>query len=174
MKTNYMPRLQSKCLPVRAQGVILDNVIIGPEGQLLINEILDYCDYKGEVLSILISDTNPEAVKKALDNLKSDSDFHGDRDAALARSRADWLHGMNLTRLYTKMAEKNGYSGGSLRIGRVKTPVTALVVRRDEAIESFTPKPFLVNLRANIKVSSGSNNLFNSTLKLKDKQEGFS
>ena len=137
------------------------------EGQLLIDEILEYCGYKGEVLRILISDTNPEAVKKALDNLKPDSEFHGDRDAALARSRADWLHGMNLTRLYTKMAEKNGYNSGPLRIGRVKTPVTALVVRRDEAIEAFTPKPFWV-IRANIQVSKGS---FNATWKPKDEQQ---
>ena len=138
------------------------------EGQLLIDEILEYCGYKGEVLRILISDTNPEAVKKALNNLKPDSDFHGDRDAALARSRADWLHGMNLTRLYTKMAERNGYSGAPLRIGRVKTPVTALVVRRDEAIEAFTPKPFWI-IRANIEVANGS---FYATWKPKDEQQG--
>ena len=129
------------------------------EGQLLIDEILDFCGYKGEILRILISDTNPEAVKKALDNLKPDSDFHGDRDAALARSRADWLHGMNLTRLYTKLAEKNGYNGKPLRIGRVKTPVTALVVRRDETIEAFVPKPFWA-IKANIQVKDGS---FNAT-----------
>ena len=138
------------------------------EGQLLIDEILDYCGYKGEVLRILISDTNPEAVRKALDNLKPDSDFHGDRDAALARSRADWLHGMNLTRLYTKLAEKNGYNGSPLRIGRVKTPVTALVVRRDEVIEAFTPKPFWV-IKADIALDNGS---FNATWKPKDTQEG--
>ena len=138
------------------------------EGQLLIDEILDYCGYKGKVLRILISDTNPEAVKKALDNLKPDSDFHGDRDAALARSRADWLHGMNLTRLYTKMAERNGYNGGPLRIGRVKTPVTALVVRRDEAIEAFTPKPFWV-VKARISVHHGS---FFATWKPHDEQDG--
>ena len=138
------------------------------EGQLLIDEILEFCGYKGEVLRILISDTNPAAVKKALDNLKPDSDFHGDRDAALARSRADWLHGMNLTRLYTKMAEKNGYRGGPLRIGRVKTPVTALVVRRDEAIEAFTPKPFYI-IKADISVQNGS---FKATWKPNDKQEG--
>ena len=138
------------------------------EGQLLIDEILDYCGYKGKVLRILISDTNPEAVKMALDNLKPDSDFHGDRDAALARSRADWLHGMNLTRLYTKMAERNGYNGGPLRIGRVKTPVTALVVRRDEAIEAFTPKPFWV-VKAQVSVPHGS---FFATWKPKDKQDG--
>ena len=135
---------------------------------MLIDEILDYCGYKGEVLRILISDTNPEAVKNALDNLKPDSDFHGDRDAALARSRADWLHGMNLTRLYTKMAEKNGYNGGPLRIGRVKTPVTALVVRRDETIEAFTPKPFWV-VKAQISVAKGS---FLATWKPKDVQQG--
>ena len=138
------------------------------EGQLLIDEILDYCGYKGKVLRILISDTNPEAVKKALDNLKPDSDFYGDRDAALARSRADWLHGMNLTRLYTKMAERNGYNGGPLRIGRVKTPVTALVVRRDEAIDAFTPKPFWL-VKANISVQNGT---FSATWKPKDVQDG--
>ena len=138
------------------------------EGQLLIDEILDFCGYKGEILRILISDTNPEAVKKALDNLKPDSDFYGDRDAALARSRADWLHGMNLTRLYTKMAERNGYNGGPLRIGRVKTPVTALVVRRDEAIETFIPKPFWI-LKAEISVANGS---FKATWKPKEEQQG--
>ena len=138
------------------------------EGQLLIDEILEFCSYKGKVLRILISDTNPEAVKKALDNLKPDSDFHGDRDAALARSRADWLHGMNLTRLYTKLAEKNGYSGGPLRIGRVKTPVTALVVRRDELIEAFVPKPFWI-VKANVAVKNGT---FSATWKPNDKQQG--
>ena len=138
------------------------------EGQLLIDEILDFCGYKGKVLRILISDTNPEAVKKALDNLKPDSDFHGDRDAALARSRADWLHGMNLTRLYTKMAERNGYNGGPLKIGRVKTPVTALVVRRDEDIEAFSPKPFWI-VKANIAVQNG---MFYATWKPHDEQQG--
>ncbi len=138
------------------------------EGQLLIDEILDYCGYKGKVLRILISDTNPEAVKNALDNLKPDSDFHGDRDAALARSRADWLHGINLTRLYTKMAEINGYNGGPLKIGRVKTPVTALVVRRDEDIEAFSPKPFWI-VKANIAVQNG---MFYATWKPHDEQQG--
>lgn len=46
-------------------------------------------------MPIPLSDTNPEAVRKALDNLKPNSDFHGEHDAALARSRADWLHGIN-------------------------------------------------------------------------------
>ena len=138
------------------------------EGQLLIDELLEYCGYKGHVLRILISDTNPEAVKKALDNLKPNSDFKGDRDAALARSRADWLHGINMTRLYTKLAEKNGYDGGPLRVGRVKTPVTALVVHRDIEIETFVPKPFW-KLKADIQVSNGT---LTATWKPKEEQPG--
>ena len=138
------------------------------EGQLLIDEILEYCGYDGPVLRILISDTNPEAVRKALDNLKPNSDFKGDRDAARARSRADWLHGMNMTRLYTKLAEKNGYDGGPLRIGRVKTPVTALVVNRDIEIETFVPKPFWT-LKAEVNVADGT---FLVTWKPKENQAG--
>ena len=104
---------------------------------------------------VLISDTNPDAVRKALAELKPNEDFRGDRDAARARSQADWLHGMNMTRLYTKLAEKNGYDGGPLRIGRVKTPVTALVVCRDLEIESFVPKPYWA-LQAQIQVKEGA------------------
>ncbi|MBR6901072.1 MAG: DNA topoisomerase 3 [Synergistaceae bacterium] len=138
------------------------------EGQLVIDEILEYCKYTGTVWRILISDTNPEAVKKALDNLRPNSDFQGDHDAAVARSRADYLHGINLTRLYTKLAEINGYSGKPLKIGRVKTPVTALVVRRDEEIEAFKTKPFWV-VQADIDVKSGT---FKALLKPKDEQDG--
>ena len=107
-----------------------------------LNEILEYCKYKGPVQRIFISDMNPDAVRKALAELKPNEDFRGDRDAARARSQADWLHGMNMTRLYTKLAEKNGYNKSPLRIGRVKTSVTVLVVRRDLQIESFVPKPY--------------------------------
>ena len=66
------------------------------------------------------------------------------------------------------MAERNGYNGGPLRIGRVKTPVTALVVRRDEAIEAFTPKPFWL-VKANVAVQNGT---FCATWKPRDEQLG--
>jgi len=138
------------------------------EGQLVIDEILEYCKYTGKVLRILINDTNPEAVRKALDNLRPNSEFQGDSDAARTRSRADYLHGINLTRLFTKLAEINGYSGKPLKIGRVKTPVTALVVRREEEISSFVSKPFWV-IKADIEVKNG---LFTATWKPKDEQSG--
>lgn len=138
------------------------------EGQLLVDEILEYFNYTGKVLRILISDTNPEAVRKALNNLRPNSDFKGDSDAAKVRERADWLYGINFTRFYTKLAEQNGYRGKPLKVGRVKSPVTALVVRRDEEIESFVAKPFW-SIRADIEVQNGS---FSAIWKAKDEQQG--
>lgn len=112
------------------------------EGQLLIDEILYHFGYKGPVKRLLINDYNPEAVRRAIEGMRPNEEFRGLYFAALARARADWLHGMNMTRLYTKLAQAKGFRG-VLKIGRVKTPVVALVVRRDREIESFIPKPYI-------------------------------
>ena len=61
--------------------------------------------------------------------------------SALARSRADWLYGINLTRAYTVLGRKAGFNG-LLSVGRVQTPLLGLVVRRDEEIHNFQPKPY--------------------------------
>lgn len=61
--------------------------------------------------------------------------------SALARSRADWLYGINMTRAYTILGRNAGYNG-VLSVGRVQTPVLGLVVRRDEEIENFVSKDF--------------------------------
>jgi len=61
--------------------------------------------------------------------------------SALARSRADWLFGMNLTRAYTLAGQKAGF-GSVLSVGRVQTPILGLVVNRDNEIANFVAKPF--------------------------------
>ncbi|WP_411904708.1 DNA topoisomerase, partial [Salmonella enterica] len=61
--------------------------------------------------------------------------------SALARERADWLSGINMTRAYTIRGRNAGYQG-VLSVGRVQTPVLGLVVRRDEEIENFVAKAF--------------------------------
>ncbi|MGL5048696.1 MAG: DNA topoisomerase III, partial [Shewanella sp.] len=90
---------------------------------------------------LLISDLNPQAVKRALTQLRSNREFIPLSTSALARSRADWLYGMNMTRAYTIQGKKVGYQG-VLSVGRVQTPLLGLVVRRDEAISHFQSKPF--------------------------------
>ncbi|XKM14481.1 DNA topoisomerase III [Orbaceae bacterium ac157xtp] len=115
------------------------------EGQLLIDEVLNYSKIPTPKLQTvkrcLISDLNPEAVTKSLQNLRENREFIPLSTSALARARADWLYGINMSRLCTLKGRQRGYSG-VLSIGRVQTPVLGLVVRRDLEIENFVSKAF--------------------------------
>ena len=115
------------------------------EGQLLVDEVITYCKVKRALIDnagrLLINDLNVSAVKKSLKNIRSNREFSGLSISALARSRADWLYGLNLTRAYTLLGQRGGYSG-VLSVGRVQTPVLGLVVRRDFEIAQFQSKPF--------------------------------
>ncbi len=128
------------------------------EGQLLVDEVLDYCKVpnskKETVQRLLISDLNLSAVKRALQGLRSNREFIPLSVSALARSRADWLYGMNMSRAYTLLGKKAGYQG-VLSVGRVQTPVLGLVVRRDEEIENFVPHDYFT-LDALIPYQSGA------------------
>lgn len=115
------------------------------EGQLLVDEVIEYLGVpdgkKRSMQRLLISDLNPSAVKRALERLKPNSEFIPLSVSALARSRADWLYGINLTRALTLQGRRVGFDG-LLSVGRVQTPVLGLVVARDRAIEAFVSKPF--------------------------------
>ncbi|EKN5912730.1 DNA topoisomerase III [Yersinia enterocolitica] len=115
------------------------------EGQLLVDEVLDYLDLAAEkrqnVRRCLINDLNPQAVERAVERLRYNREFIPLCVSALARARADWLYGINMTRAYTILGRNAGYDG-VLSVGRVQTPVLGLVVRRDEEIEDFVAKDF--------------------------------
>ncbi len=102
------------------------------EGQLLVDEILTYAKCKKPVKRLLINDNNTAIVKKAIVNMKPNEAFYGLSQRALARSVADQIYGLNLTRLYSLSAQQSGYQG-VLSVGRVQTPILGLVVRRDRA-----------------------------------------
>ncbi|MFT5759759.1 MAG: DNA topoisomerase-3 [Alteromonadaceae bacterium] len=114
-------------------------------GQILIDEVINHCGVskarKAQVLRCLVSDLNPAAVTKALNNLRKNTDFIPLATSALARARADWLYGINMTRLCTLQGRQSGYNG-VLSIGRVQTPVLGLIVHRDLEIANFVSKPF--------------------------------
>ena len=115
------------------------------EGQILVDEVISFSKVSNTKRSLvkrcLISDLNINAVKKSLDNLRDNSDFIPLATSALARARADWLYGINMTRLCTLQGQKSGFNG-VLSIGRVQTPLLGLVVHRDLEIEDFVSKPF--------------------------------
>ena len=132
------------------------------EGQLLVDEVIDYFKVskakKSNIKRLLISDLNLPAVKRALSSLKPNSDFMPLSISALARSRADWLYGINLTRAYTLQGQKTGYNS-VLSVGRVQTPLLGLVARRDKDIANFVSKPFY-EVNAHIALSTDSSIAF--------------
>jgi len=115
------------------------------EGQLLVDQLIDYLKVsarkRNAIQRLLISDMNLAAVQRALTQLEPNKNFAPLSASALARSRADWLYGINMTRAYTIHGRKVGYDG-VLSVGRVQTPVLGLVVRRCQDIEKFISKPF--------------------------------
>lgn len=108
------------------------------EGQLLVDEVLEYLGNKKPVKRILLNALDDKSVKNALSDLRDNCDFIGLKNSALARSRADWLIGINLTRAYTIRMREAGYDGVA-SVGRVQTPTMALVVRRENEIKNFHP-----------------------------------
>ncbi len=115
------------------------------EGQLLVDEVIEFLKVptskKSQVQRLLISDLNPDAVRRALQRMKSNREFVPLSVSALARSRADWLFGINMTRALTVKGRSSGYNG-VLSVGRVQTPVLGLVVQRDAEIDAFVAKPY--------------------------------
>jgi len=115
------------------------------EGQLLVDLVIEHCKTKAALKQacqrLLVSDLTPAAVARSLKQLKPNQQFAALSSSALARTRADWLYGINLTRTYTLKGQQQGYAG-VLSVGRVQTPVLGLVVRRDQAIAEFVSRPF--------------------------------
>lgn len=99
------------------------------EGQLLVEEVLVYFGNSRPVKRVLINDLNANAARKALQNLRDNSEFQGLYLKALARSIGDQLYGFNMTRACSLAAQANGVKG-VLSVGRVQTPILGLIVNR--------------------------------------------
>lgn len=106
------------------------------EGQLIVDEVLDYLGYEGEVLRVFVNDNIEKNIVKAFERLVPNEQCRPAGDAAYARQMADKCFGVNETRLATKRL------GGLFSVGRVQTPTLGLVVNRDEAIENHVTRKY--------------------------------
>lgn len=142
---------------IKQANIIINAGDVDREGQILVDEVINYCGAtKSKItnaLRCLISDMNEAAVKKAVNNLKPNKDYIPLAVSALARARADWLYGLNMTRLCTLQGQKSGYQG-VLSIGRVQTPILGLIVNRDIEIKNFVSKSFY-EVIANLETEQG-------------------
>lgn len=139
------------------------------EGQYLIDEILEFCNFKKPVKRVLINDGNSEAVKKAFTKLEDNIKYIPLGKAAEARAISDALVGYNLSRYYTLSNTTNQ----TLTIGRVQTPTLALVVRRDNEIKNHIKEKYF-DLYINVKINEVSLKLKYQNSKkelLKEKEE---
>ena len=108
----------------------------GREGELIFRLVYDCCRCSKPVKRLWISSLEESAIREGMAHLKDAAEYDLLYEAALCRAKADWLMGINLTRLYTLLY------GPTLSVGRVMTPTLAMIVEREKAVADFTPKPF--------------------------------
>lgn len=113
----------------------------GQEGELIQRWVMQKAHATCPVKRLWISSLTEEAIREGFRNLKDQSEYQSLYEAGLSRAIGDWTLGMNATRLYTM---KYGQNRQVLSIGRVQTPTLALIVRRQEEIENFTPEQYWI------------------------------
>ena len=108
----------------------------GREGELIFRLVYQECGCRKPVSRLWISSMEDSAIRAGFKNLKSSTEYDSLYKAALCRERADWLVGINATRLFSCL------HGVTLNVGRVMTPTLAMTVEREAAIDAFRPEPF--------------------------------
>ena len=110
----------------------------GREGELIFRLVYHQCGCRKPVSRLWISSMEDAAIRAGFDNLKPSTEYDSLYKAALCRERADWLVGINATRLFSCL------HGVTLNVGRVMTPTLAMTVEREAAIAAFKPEPFYI------------------------------
>lgn len=106
------------------------------EGQLIVDELLEYCGYTGKVERVLVNDNIEKNIRKAFERMEDNEKYVGMGKAAYARQIADFSFGINESRLAAMRLKQR------VSVGRVQTPTLGLVVRRDAEIGSHTVRKF--------------------------------
>ncbi|MFG6656235.1 DNA topoisomerase III [Scandinavium sp. M-37] len=122
------------------------------EGEMIAREILEACQYRGPLSRLWLSALDDASVHKALSEIRAGGSTEALYQAGLGRARADWMVGMNLSRLYTLKGRKPGEKG-VCSVGRVQTPTLRLIVERDQEIANFVPRDYWT-----LKVMLGAGN----------------
>ncbi len=144
-RVEVKPKTATQFKVVQALLAKATNLVIATdadrEGELIAREIIELCGYRGPIERLWLSALNDASIRTALGKLRPSAETLPMYYSALARSRADWLVGMNLSRLFTVLGRQAGYDG-VLSVGRVQTPTLKLVVDRDREIATFVSVPY--------------------------------
>ena len=108
----------------------------GREGELIFRIVYCLAGCTKPIRRLWISSMEDSAIREGFANLRPGTDYDGLHQAALCRAKADWLVGINATRLFSVLYHR------TLNIGRVMSPTLALIVQREAEIDAFKPVPF--------------------------------
>ena len=108
----------------------------GREGELIFRLVYQQAGCKKPFSRLWLSSMEENAIREGFDHLKPSTEYDALYNAALCRERADWMVGINASRLFSCLYNQ------PLAVGRVMTPVLAMTVVREAAIAAFTPEKF--------------------------------
>ncbi|WP_428908865.1 DNA topoisomerase III [Niallia sp. Krafla_26] len=113
----------------------------GREGELIVRNIIRLTKARQPMKRLWISSLTPKSIKEGFQSLLNESDTRNLYFEAYTRACADWVVGMNASRLYSLLLQQRGFSD-VFSVGRVQTPTLALIVKREREIQKFVSEPF--------------------------------
>jgi len=140
-KTNSRLKLLAKLIKRKDVDCLINACDAGREGELIFRNIVRFTAAKQPIKRLWLQSMTPAAIRDGFSRLRGDAEMLPLSDAAVSRSEADWLIGINGTRAMTAF---NSKSGGFFKttVGRVQTPTLAIVVERDQKIRNFVPRDY--------------------------------
>ena len=117
-------------------NTVVNSCDAGREGELIFRLVYEQAGCKKPVSRLWLSSMEDSAVRAGFANLKPSTEYDALYQAALCRERADWMVGINCSRLFSCLDVR------PLAVGRVMTPTLAMTVEREAAIAAFVPKKF--------------------------------
>ena len=140
-KTQARLRLLSKLIKRKDVDALVNACDAGREGELIFRNIVRYARAAQPIKRLWLQSMTPAAIREGFSKLRGDEEILPLADAAVSRSEADWLVGINGTRAMTAF---NSKSGGFYKttVGRVQTPTLAILVEREQKIRKFVPRDY--------------------------------
>src|SRR5207244_2675345 len=140
-KSEARLKLLAKLIKRKDVDALINACDAGREGELIFRNIVRFTHAKQPIKRLWLQSMTPTAIRDGFSRLRDDEEMLPLADAAMSRSEADWLIGINGTRAMTAF---NSKSGGFFKttVGRVQTPTLAIVVEREQKIRKFVPRDY--------------------------------
>src|SRR5215813_14002519 len=140
-KTHSRLKALTKLVKRKDVDLLINACDAGREGELIFRNIVRFSKASQPIKRLWLQSMTPGAIREGFAQLREDQEMQPLADAAVSRSEADWLVGINGTRAMTAF---NSKSGGFFKttVGRVQTPTLAIVVEREQKIRNFVPRDY--------------------------------